>query len=210
MVPMSSSHSAEGSLSEAERTTLLRIAADAIEHGLEGNRLTVELAPLPPALHERRATFVTLNTHGELRGCIGTLEARRPLALDVAHNAQAAAFSDPRFSPLSMAEFPTLDIHISVLSPAEPVHHENEGDLIRQLRPGIDGLILEDGYRRGTFLPAVWESLSDPHDFLHHLKLKAGMSPNYWSEGIRVFRYTTESFGESVEGLRAASRGASS
>ena len=198
MAPMSSIDSSQGSengLCEEERLLLHKVARASIEHGLEtGRPLAVDVERYPPPLRERRATFVTLNEHGELRGCIGTLEAIRPLVEDVAHNAFAAAFSDPRFPPVSASELDDIEIHISVLSPATPMQFDSEEDLVHQLRPGVDGLVLEDGYHRGTFLPAVWESLPEPHAFLQHLKLKAGLPANYWSDTIRVSRYTTESF----------------
>jgi len=184
-----------GRLCEEERELLHKVARASIEHGLRtGRPLAVDTARYPPPLREPGASFVTLNEHGQLRGCIGSLEAIRPLVEDVAHNAYAAAFSDPRFPPLRASELPDLDLHISVLSPATPMQFDSEQDLIRQLRPGVDGLVLEDGYHRGTFLPAVWESLPEPREFLQHLKLKAGLPPDYWSDTIRVSRYVTESF----------------
>jgi len=116
---------------------------------------------------------------------------------DVAHNAYAAAFSDPRFPPLAALELELegLDLHISILSPPEPMQFVSEGDLLNQLRPGEDGLILRAGVRRGTFLPSVWESLPQPQAFLQHLKMKAGLAPDFWSDEVRVERYTTEAFG---------------
>jgi len=188
-------NSSENGLGEEERILLHKVARASIEHGIEtGRPLTVDIARYPHPLREPRATFVTLNEHGRLRGCIGSLEAVRPLVEDVAHNAYAAAFSDPRFPSLQARELADLDVHISVLSPAAPMSFTSEEDLIRQLRPGVDGLILEDGYHRGTFLPAVWESLPDAHDFLQHLKLKAGLPADYWSDSIRLSRYVTETF----------------
>ncbi len=198
MAPMSSTdqHRSGGNgLCEEERILLHRVAREAIEHGLEtGRPLRVDTQRYPAPLREPRATFVTLKRDGQLRGCIGTLEAIRPLVDDVAHNAYAAAFGDPRFPPLQSAELDGLEIHISVLSPATPMQFDSEQDLLRQLRPGVDGLVLEDGYHRGTFLPAVWESLPEPRAFLQHLKLKAGLPADYWSDTIRVSRYTTETF----------------
>ncbi len=191
--------SANNSLCEEEHILLHKVADAAIESGIgscieNGQPLTVNTAYYPRPLREIRATFVTLNLHGQLRGCIGSLEAHRPLVEDVAHNAYAAAFSDPRFGPLQADELPDLKIHISVLSPTTAMTFHSEQDLIRQLRPGIDGLILEDGYHRGTFLPSVWESLPEPEDFWRHLKLKAGLSTEHWSGTLRVSRYTTECF----------------
>jgi AmmeMemoRadiSam system protein A len=143
----------------------------------------------------RSSTFVTLHLDGQLRGCIGSLEAHRPLAEDVAANAFAAAFRDPRFPPVSRAEAARLALEISVLSPAEPMHFRSEADLLAQLRPGIDGLILSDLGRRGTFLPSVWSQLPAARDFLVHLKHKAGLPADHWSATLSVERYTTESFG---------------
>lgn len=122
------------------------------------------------------------------------LEACRPLAEDVAANAAAAAFADPRFPPLTKNEFEKLEIHISVLSPPEELSFSSEEDVLNQIRPGIDGLILQDGFYRGTFLPSVWEELPEKKDFWMHLKLKAGLPVTYWSDTVRVFRYTTEYF----------------
>jgi AmmeMemoRadiSam system protein A len=172
---------------------LLQTARDSIQHGLEkGRALTVDPSEYPEALREKRATFVTLNKNGDLRGCIGTLEAHQSLIEDVAHNAYAAAFSDPRFPSLSASEYDRLEIHISILQPPEPMAFESEQDLISQIRPGSDGLILQDQGRRGTFLPSVWESLADPQVFFAHLKLKAGLPLDYWSDTLKVYRYTTE------------------
>ena len=122
------------------------------------------------------------------------LEACRPLVEDVAENACAAAFDDPRFEPLSKEEFDELDIHISVLSPPEEMTFVSEKDLLERVRPGVDGLILQEGGRRGTFLPSVWEELPDKELFLMHLKMKAGLPNTYWSDSLRVFRYTAEYF----------------
>ncbi len=181
---------------DAESRRLLKeVARASIEHGLRhGRPLQPDPADYPPPLRERRASFVTLKRGGELRGCIGSLEAGRPLVVDVAHNAYAAAFRDPRFPPLQPEELRDLEISLSVLSPPEPLAFESEGDLLARLRPGVDGLILTDGHHRGTFLPSVWEQLPDPADFLRQLKLKAGLPPDHWSPGLRVERYTTESW----------------
>lgn len=182
-------------LSPADRKQLLDIAHRSIQHGLEhGDPLKVDLQTLTPVLREPGASFVTLERHGQLRGCIGTLEAHQPLASDVAQNAFQSAFRDPRFPPLSKSELAGLDIHISVLSKPEPMQFSSEVDFIRQLRPGVDGVILAEGWHRGTFLPAVWEDLPEPEDFVRHLKLKAGLPPDYWSNTIKAYRYTAEYF----------------
>ncbi|TPQ25440.1 AmmeMemoRadiSam system protein A [Methylomonas koyamae] len=184
------------SLTDDQRQRLLALARHSISHGLEtGRPSSVDPAQYAGELSARRATFVTLERAGQLRGCIGMLEARRPLAEDVAENAFAAAFRDPRFPPLRDSELAGLDLHISVLTPAEPLPVKSEADLLQQLRPGVDGLILEEGGRRATFLPAVWDDLPEPARFLNHLKQKAGLPAAYWSDSLRFFRYTTESFG---------------
>ena len=179
------------------QSLLLDLARDSIAYGLEHRReLDIDVQDYPPALGEHRATFVTLKLNRELQGCIGTLEAYRPLVRDVVANAYAAAFSDPRFSPVTRAQLSQLAISISVLSPPEELTIKNESELLEQLRSGIDGLILREGPMRGTFLPSVWESLPDKRQFLAHLKLKAGLSVDYWSDTIQVFRYSTQSFGQ--------------
>ncbi len=181
------------SLTKMQQTKLLTLARDSISHGLKfGKPLKINPPDYPAELCEIRATFVTLEYRQQLRGCIGMLEAIRPLAEDVAENAFAAAFSDRRFLPLSEHEFGELDIHISILSPAEAISFSSEQDLLAQLRPNIDGLILEEGRHKATFLPSVWESLSDPLQFLQHLKQKAGLPATYWSNTLQAYRYTAE------------------
>lgn len=182
-------------LSDGARGTLMQIARDSIEYGLNrGEAMQVVAGDFIPELQTERASFVTLNRSGLLRGCIGHLEACMPLVEDVAENAFSAAFRDPRFPPLSEDEYADLEVHISVLTPAEPMLFSSESDLLQQIRPGIDGLILADGYAKGTFLPSVWESLPKAKDFLRHLKNKAGLPENHWSETLKVYRYETESF----------------
>lgn len=130
-----------------------------------------------------------LEKQGQLRGCIGSPEAWRPLATDVAQNAYRAAFHDPRFGPLKMDETPGLDLHISVLSPAHPFSFLDEGDLLYKLQPHVDGLIIEDQGRRALFLPSVWEQLPDPRQFLAHLKAKAGLGTEHWSDSFKAWRF---------------------
>ena len=195
MVPMSSSDPPR--FSQDQRRTLLAVARASIEEGLKrGHPLHPRPQDFDPLLAAPGAAFVTLERAGRLRGCIGSLEARRPLVLDVSENAFAAAFRDPRFPPLSAGELGDLAIRISVLSPAEPLEFRSESDLLAKLRPGVDGLVLEDGDRRGTFLPSVWESLPEPVLFWQQLKQKAGLPPEHWSDSLKVYRYTTESFAE--------------
>ena len=142
------------------------------------------------------ACFVTLTISGELRGCIGTLEPYRPLLQDLQQNALAAAFHDPRFPPLNQRELDAVKVEVSLLSPVAPLAFRDEEDAVAQLRSGIDGVILEYGRNRGTFLPQVWEQLPLPREFFRHLKMKAGLSPNFWAEGVRLSRYTVEKFRE--------------
>ncbi len=181
----------------AQRAALIEIARRSIEHGLQFGRPYVVIpSELPRDLKAIRASFVTLQKNGELRGCIGHLEAVQPLGVDVAENAFAAAFRDPRFAPLRAAEFDEIDIHLSILTAPERMTFADEGDLLNQIEAGEDGLILQDGPNRGTFLPSVWESLPDKESFLMHLKQKAGLAANHWSDRVEVYRYHTESFGE--------------
>jgi len=140
------------------------------------------------------ASFVTLRLGGELRGCIGSIEPRRQLGEDVAANARAAAFRDPRFPPVSPDEYPRLQVEVSLLSPREPFAAQSEADAVRQLRPGIDGIYLEYHDRSATFLPQVWENLPDPLAFLSELRRKAGLPARFWDPDIRLSRYTVEKF----------------
>ena len=182
------------SFTKEQSELLLQVAKQSIWNGVEkGSALTVKPDDYPEELQQPRATFVTLEIHHNLRGCIGTLVAYRPLVSDVAYHAHAAAFSDPRFPGLQRDEFPNLDIHLSVLSQPEPMYFDSEEDLLQQIRPGIDGLILSDDIYKGTFLPSVWESLPNSRDFLNQLKRKAGLPPNHWSDTLKVERYITES-----------------
>lgn len=177
------------------RSRLLDLARASISHGLEHHRpVEVDLDQWPEAARREHATFVTLHLRSRLRGCIGALEATRPLVRDVAANAFAAAFRDPRFCPVAASDLTDLEIHLSVLSPIEAMVAGSEEELLRQLRPGVDGLILEEARRRGTFLPAVWRTLPEPREFLAGLKAKAGLAADYWSGSIRIYRYTAEEF----------------
>lgn len=158
------------------------------------------VAPQPepdhPALHAPGATFVTLTQAGQLRGCIGSLEARRSLADDVKSNARFAAFRDPRFAPLSEDELARTRVEVSLLTTAVPMNCTDEDDAIQQMRPGIDGMIFECNGRRGTFLPQVWENLPDPRQFFAHLKQKAGFSSDFWSPNVKLYRYEVQKWKE--------------
>ncbi len=148
------------------------------------------------ALDRPGATFVTLTQHGELRGCIGTLEAHRALRRDVEENTRNAAFRDPRFAPLAAAELHVTRIEVSLLSAPVPLPIAGEADLLARLRPGVDGIVLAYRGRRATFLPQVWESLPEPADFIAALKRKAGLATGFWHDDIRIARYTATKFRE--------------
>lgn len=181
------------SLSEDDRDTLRRIALDSIRHGLASGRpLEPDKKDMPQALRAPGAVFVTLEMGGRLRGCIGSFEANRPLVEDVAHNAYSAAFMDYRFPPVSEQELRDLDVHLSLLTPLAPLPVVSREDLLEKLRPGVDGLLLEDPPHRSTFLPQVWEALPDPEDFLAELLQKAGLPRDHWSDTLQFSRYRVE------------------
>jgi AmmeMemoRadiSam system protein A len=179
------------------------------EHGRRG-RILVAIAREaieadPAAQHEplewqeewlraTGASFVTLRDAGELRGCIGTVDPHRALGDDVAHNAHAAAYRDPRFPPLRTAQRAGLEVEVSVLSPRAPIAAPTEAELAAVLRPGVDGIVLEYEGHRATFLPQVWESLPDPIDFLAELRRKARLPARFWHPRMQVSRYTVEKF----------------
>ena len=151
-----------------------------------------------PALALPGATFVTLTQNGGLRGCIGSLEAHRPLDQDVRANAVAAAFRDPRFAPLTLAELPRTRVEVSLLSTPQPMTFSSEADALGQLRPNVDGVILIAGPRRSTFLPQVWEQLPDPRLFMAHLKQKAGLPADWWSAEVQLQRYEVQKWKEAT------------
>ena len=183
-------------LSIFTRVTLLDAARHSIEQILNGKRAPFTTENADPALRTPRASFVTLKRHGVLRGCIGSLDVRHTLLTDVMHNAQQAAFHDPRFPPLVEAEVQDLHIEISVLSGSEPITARNRAELLRALRPGEDGVTVQEDSRRATFLPAVWSSLPEAGDFYDELMRKAGLGATHWSETLRFLRYRTESFSD--------------
>ena len=183
--------------------TLLAIARGAI-----AGQFKETAPPFEPAqwLQEPGATFVTLQLNGGLRGCVGSLLAQRPLREDVETNARSAAFHDPRFAPLSLSEYPGIEIEVSLLSPVEKLAFDNQNHLLTLLRPGVDGVVLEYGGQRGTFLPQVWEQLPDPKTFLAHLKQKAGLSADFWSDEIRISLYTVKKWREHEHQIYATHR----
>ena len=179
----------------AFRQRLLQVARGAVLSSLESSgNYNIDLDSYPPELKQERATFVTLYINDSLRGCIGSLAAHRPLVVDIAHNAQAAAFKDPRFKPLTLAEFQHVDFHISVLSVPRVLAVSSRSELMDKLRPGIDGLIIEEKGRRATYLPSVWEQISDAETFVSALRRKAGLDATGWHADTVVHQYTTEEF----------------
>lgn len=188
-------------LTSEDRRCLLKIARDAIEKAVRGEPLpAIALEQLSQPLREPGASFVTLTIHGELRGCIGALEARQPLALDVQEHAVAAALQDYRFPPVQPEELKWIKIEISRLTKPERVDYTTPLELIQKLRPGVDGVILRDGWRRATFLPQVWEKLPAPELFLAHLCQKMGAPPDLWRRRLlEVEVYQVEEFHENGE-----------
>jgi len=169
---------------------LLDLTRGALDHAVRNREvLGFESDPDHPWLDDPMATFVTLRSHGELRGCVGSIEAHRSLGSDLCSNAYNAAFEDPRFQPLRLEEFPDILISVSLLSPLKPISFADEADLLHQLRPQQDGLLIEAGYHRGVFLPVVWEQLPDRRTFLEQLKRKAGLPSDFWSPDIQIKRF---------------------
>jgi AmmeMemoRadiSam system protein B/AmmeMemoRadiSam system protein A len=194
-----SSKASADELTPADRATLMKLARSAIADGVAGREVTPPpLDDLGPALRSERATFVTLHRHGELRGCCGSVKAFEPLAWNVVRSARTAAFGDRRFAPVTETEAADLELHLSLLTTPTPMQFVTEADLVTQLRPGIDGVILveQDLGRQGVFLPAVWEQLPQPRDFVRRLKQKAGLPPDYWSPWMRAQRFEVESIDE--------------
>ncbi len=185
-------------LTDEEKRYLLHCAREVIRHAVLGQKpYQIDATEVPSTLQRPGATFVTLRVGQQLRGCIGSLVARRPLIEDVRQNALAAAFEDPRFSPLTQAEFENVHIELSVLSQPEPLAYDGPEDLIQKLRPGIDGVVIERGWNRATFLPQVWEQIPDPEEFLEHLCYKAHLPQNAWcTVDLQVQTYQVEKFEE--------------
>ncbi|MHA1599018.1 MAG: AmmeMemoRadiSam system protein A [Alphaproteobacteria bacterium] len=177
-------------LLDAHGQTLLGLATASIRQGLDDRTpLAIDIADYAAELSRDGACFVTLKRGGKLRGCIGSPEASRPLVQDVVENAYCAAFRDPRFNALTADEFKDTELSISVLSPSEAINFTDEDDLLDGLRPGVDGLIIEDGPRRALFLPAVWRQLPEKQEFLGHLKVKAGMRGDHFSANFKAWRF---------------------
>lgn len=186
--------------SEEQGQALVRLARKTIESALglrDGDEGLPENPLDPDAMREKRGVFVTLTRHGQLRGCIGFLEARESVVDAVRHNAINAAFSDPRFPPLNDLEVADLDIEVSILTEPEILEYDDAFDLLKKLRSGIDGVIIRSGLHSATFLPQVWEQLPAKEEFLSHLCLKAGLPANAWEKGrLEVLTYQVEYFEE--------------
>jgi AmmeMemoRadiSam system protein A len=185
-------------LTNEERLLLLQIARNAVECAVNRQDLPeLEISAMPLRLQEQGASFVTLTQEGNLRGCIGALQASQSLALDVQEHAVAAAMEDYRFGPVLPEEVARLEIEISRLSPGKELEYSNPNELLSRLRPGVDGVVLRHGFQRATFLPQVWEKVPDPADFLTQLCYKMGAPGDLWKkEHIQVSIYRVEEFKE--------------
>ena len=170
---------------------LLLAARKSLAMAVENNKYRPSRREYDDHLFDRGAVFVTLTKNGELRGCVGSLYPRQAVVADVAANAYNAALNDGRFSALTADELNDIQVSISLLTGYEKINYQDEQDLLAQLRPGVDGLVIRDGNRQGLFLPSVWEQIPNRKDFLNNLKLKAGMSPSFWSNDINVYRFRT-------------------
>lgn len=186
-------------LTEGEKQILLRVARQAMACAVQGKpRPAIEAGSLTPRLLELGACFVTLTIEGDLRGCIGALEAYQPLVEDVQEHAVSAALEDPRFPPVSTEELPAIRVEISRLTAPVALEYTTPEDLMEKLRPGRDGVVLKSGFRRATFLPQVWEKIPKPADFLNHLCVKMGASADLWRRSkMQVQIYQVEEFEES-------------
>ena len=185
-------------LTPEEKQTLLRLARQALETGVRGGRLPpLDKASLTPSLRLEGASFVTLTVGGNLRGCIGALEAYQPLAEDVREHAVAAALEDYRFPTVQESELAGIEIEVSRLTVPVPLKYTDADDLLARLHPGVDGVILRDGFRRATFLPQVWEKIPEPAEFLANLCYKMGAAPDTWRrKHLEVLIYQVEEFHE--------------
>jgi AmmeMemoRadiSam system protein A len=189
-------------LSPADRSILLDIADRSIREGLAGRRaLRVDASALPAPLAEPGAAFVTVRVGDQLNGCIGSIEPVAPLGLAVARHAWDAAFSDPRLPRLRGDEYEHTTIEVSVLSPLEPIGAASEEQLLAEIRPGEDGLVIAAQGRRGLFLPVVWESLPDARDFLRHLQAKAGLPVGWWPPDMTAHRFSVDKFERAASSL---------
>ena len=183
------------SLSPEELDALFALAGLGVRAGLAGHPApSVDAATLAPALREPAGVFVTLEVAGDLNGCIGSIVPEAPLGAAVPRLARAAAFDDPRLPALTVADYPSLEMKLSLISPLELVPADTEAQLVAQLRPGVDGVLIRSGAANATFLPAVWQKVSDPLTFIRHLEVKAGLRPGQWPRGMQAWRYTTTEY----------------
>lgn len=196
-------------MTAGEAELLVDISDAAIVDGLLGRRPGAPpVHLLPAALQQRLGVFVTLTVEESLNGCIGSIDGTEPLGHAAARHAWAAAFTDPRLPPLQRADYRRLLIEVSVLSSLSPIPADSRSELLDQLRPHIDGLVVAAGGRRALFLPAVWEQLPEPADFLDHLQRKAGLRPGEWPPGMRAERFTADRFARRAGEQGAVSRAA--
>lgn len=182
-----------------EQKMLLRLARESMERGVRGEEIPpLDLSSLPLPLREEGSSFITITFHGQLRGCIGTLEAHQPLAEDVRDHAIAAALRDPRFPPVREDELGGIQIEVSRLTRPIPLEYKDANDLLSKLCPHVDGVILrDDSYHRATFLPQVWEKIPNPVEFLDNLCYKMGVEPDLWRrKHFEVLTYQVEEFHE--------------
>jgi len=185
-------------LTAEEKQFLLHLAREAMECKVRGMKLSaLDMDSLTPHLRENGASFVTLTVNGELRGCIGALEAYQPLAEDVREHAVAAALEDPRFRPVAESELSRIQLEVSRLTAPRLLEYSSSEDLLQKLNPHVDGVILKDGRRRATFLPQVWEKIPNPADFLNHLCEKMSVRASAWRDAkLQVYVYQVEEFHE--------------
>lgn len=178
-------------LSKEARTQLLEMVWQVLDEAMQGNGMQLPSQPSSQELLLPAACFVTLHHNGELRGCIGSLEVHEPLWRNACKNAYASGFKDTRFPPLTPDDRDGLSVEISVLSDLIPITNDGESTLLKELRPNVDGLLLEEGCHRSVFLPSVWEMLPTPEQFVRALKRKGGWLESYWSEDMILHRFTT-------------------
>lgn len=187
--------STDMTFSDKDAIAIAELAARAVEYAVhEQSPLPIIAEDYPERLRVEQSSFVTLKRSGNLRGCIGSLIALRPLVADISENCYAAAFRDPRFGPLRTWELADIEIYVSVLSEHTPIEFGSEAELLAALKPGVDGLTLSEGDHRGSFLPVMWDRLPEPQEFIKQLKIKAGLPPTYWSDTVEVHRFTAQCF----------------
>ena len=173
------------------KADLLKIVTQSLERAVIGKNFTPERKDYPDVIFNKGASFVTLTQNGNLRGCIGSLLPNRAIALDIADNARQAALADSRFQPLTPNELKNINFTISLLTGYERIYYTDEDNLLSQINPNIDGLVIRDGNRQGLFLPSVWKQVPDKKEFISSLKIKAGLSPSYWSKDMKIYRFRT-------------------